>query len=64
MEFMKAYIDGRADKDTPPEFAAPANIVFLSVDKSTGAVLSGDSGAGVHEAFISGTQPGTPSHQP
>ena len=37
MEFMKAYIDGRPDKDDPPEFEAPGNIVFLPVDKSTGA---------------------------
>ena len=30
---MKAYIDGRPDKDDPPEFEAPGNIVFLPVDK-------------------------------
>ena len=64
MDFMKAYIDGRPDKDTPPEFEAPANIVFLPVDKATGAVLPGESAGGVHEAFISGTQPGSPSRQP
>lgn len=57
MDFMKAYIDGRPDKDNPPTFEAPANIVFLNVDASTGAVLSSDNG-GVHEAFIAGTQPG------
>ena len=57
MEFMKAYIDGRPDKDDPPTFEAPANIVFLSVDATTGAVLPSDSGGGVHEAFIAGTQP-------
>ena len=33
MEFMKAYIDGRPDKDEPPQFEAPGNIVFLAVDK-------------------------------
>src|SRR3954454_8324463 len=37
MEFMQAYIDQRPDKDTPPQFQAPGNIVFLAVDKSTGA---------------------------
>ena len=58
MEFMKAYIDDRADKDDPPEFAAPGNIVFLSVDKSTGGVLPTDTPGGITEAFISGTQPG------
>jgi penicillin-binding protein 1A len=58
MEFMKAYIDGRPDKDMPPEFQSPANIVFLSVDKTTGAVLPPDTAGAVNEAFIAGTQPG------
>jgi penicillin-binding protein 1A len=58
MEFMKAYIDGRPDKDDPPQFEAPGNIVFLAVDKSTGAVLPGVTTDGISEAFISGTQPG------
>jgi penicillin-binding protein 1A len=58
IEFMKAYIDGRPDKDTPPDFDAPGNIVFLAVDRTTGAVLSGGSEGGIAEAFISGTQPG------
>lgn len=58
MDFMKAYINGRPDKDDPPDFEAPANIVFLSVDASTGAILPSNSAGGVHEAFIAGTQPG------
>ncbi len=58
MEFMKAYIDGRPDKDDPPRFEAPGNIVFLAVDKSTGAVLPAETADGISEAFISGTQPG------
>jgi penicillin-binding protein 1A len=58
MEFMRAYIDGRPDKDDPPEFEAPGNIVFLAVDKSNGAVLPADVPGSIHEAFISGTQPG------
>jgi penicillin-binding protein 1A len=58
MEFMKAYIDGRPDKDDPPKFEAPGNIVFLAVDKSTGAVLPAETPDGISEAFISGTQPG------
>jgi penicillin-binding protein 1A len=57
MDFMKAYIDGR-DKSNPPTFEAPANIVFLSVDQSTGTVLPPDAPGGVYEAFIAGTQPG------
>ena len=55
---MKAYIDGRPDKDDPPQFEAPGNIVFLAVDKSTGAVVPAEKADGISEAFISGTQPG------
>jgi penicillin-binding protein 1A len=58
MEFMKAYIDGRPDKDSPPEFQAPGNIVFLTIDRATGNLaLPGMPGA-ITETFISGTQPG------
>ena len=55
MDFMRAYIDSR-DKEHPPEFTPPGNIVFLSVDKTNGAP---DEAGGINEAFISGTQPGT-----
>jgi penicillin-binding protein 1A len=58
MEFMKAYIDGRPDKDDPPRFEAPGNIVVLTVDKSNGAVLSPETPDGISEAFIAGTEPG------
>ena len=58
MDFMNAYIGGRPDKNDPPAFDAPANIVFRSVDASTGNVLPPDSAGGVYEAFIAGTQPG------
>ena len=58
MDFMNAYIGGRPDKNDPPAFDAPANIVFLSVDASTGNVLPSNSAGGVYEAFIAGTQPG------
>jgi penicillin-binding protein 1A len=61
MEFMKAYIDTRPDKDDPPEFAAPGNIVFLAVDKGNGSVLPSETPGAIHEAFISGTQPGANS---
>ena len=60
MEFMKAYIATR-DADDPPEFAAPGNIVFLAVDKGNGSVLPSDTPGSIHEAFISGTQPGANS---
>jgi penicillin-binding protein 1A len=56
IEFMKAYIASR-DRNHPPEFVPPGNIVFLAVDKGTG-VPTGE-GGGINEAFISGTQPGT-----
>jgi penicillin-binding protein 1A len=58
MEFMRAYIDGRPDKDDPPDFEAPGNIVFLNVDHGSGTVVSAESASTVHEAFIAGTQPG------
>ncbi len=58
IEFMKAYVEARPDKDTPPDFEAPGNIVFLAVDRATGAVLPAGSEGGISEAFISGTQPG------
>jgi penicillin-binding protein 1A len=58
MNFMRAYIDGRTDKEDPPEFEAPGNIVFLPVDHSNGTVIAADTPGAVHEAFISGTQPG------
>jgi len=61
MEFMQAYIDGRPDKDDPPDFEAPGNIVFLSVDKTTGAVRPSETPGSISEAFISGTQPGANS---
>jgi penicillin-binding protein 1A len=61
MEFMKAYIDRRPDKDDPPQFQAPGNIVFLSVEKGNGAVLPSDTPGAIREAFISGTQPGANS---
>jgi penicillin-binding protein 1A len=45
MDFMRAYIDGRGDREMPPTFDAPGNIVFVTLD------------SGLPEAFINGTQP-------
>jgi len=45
MDFMKAYIDTRADRQNVPQFEAPGNIVFVTLDN------------GIQEAFINGTQP-------
>ncbi len=58
MEFMKTYIAGRPDKDDPPEFEAPGNIVFLPVDRTSGVVTDPEVPGAIPEAFISGTQPG------
>ena len=45
MDFMKVFIDTRADRKNPPQFEAPGNIVFVTLDN------------GIQEAFINGTQP-------
>jgi len=47
IDFMRAYIDARADREMPPEFDAPGNIVFVTLP------------SGQQEAFINGTQPDT-----
>ena len=62
MEFMKNYIDGRPDKDTPPKFEAPGNILFLSVDKSNGVAAPPGTPGAINEVFIAGTQPGEINH--
>jgi penicillin-binding protein 1A len=46
VDFMKAYIDLKGDRKNPPQFEAPGNIVFVTLD------------SGLNEAFINGTQPG------
>src|SRR5205807_7697152 len=50
MDFMKGYINTRPDKEHPPQFEPPGNIVFLSVDKSTGGVLPPDTPGAITEA--------------
>jgi len=56
--FMKAYIDARGDRQNPPAFEAPGNIVFLNVDRATGHPAEADAPNVISEAFIAGTQPG------
>jgi penicillin-binding protein 1A len=58
IEFMKTYIAKRCDARNPPAFQPPPNIVFLPVDRATGAVTGAGSPNAILEAFISGTQPG------
>jgi penicillin-binding protein 1A len=45
MDFMKTYIDKTGDRKNPPQFEAPSNVVFVTLDN------------GVQAAFIAGTQP-------
>ncbi|HEV8315996.1 MAG TPA: PBP1A family penicillin-binding protein [Vicinamibacterales bacterium] len=52
MDFMRAYIDARGDRTNPPQFEAPGNIVFVTLD------------SGVSEAFINGTQPAAAASAP
>jgi penicillin-binding protein 1A len=64
MSFMKAYIAGRPDRDDPPSFRAPGNIVVLPVDKATGAIVEHGTAGAIDESFIAGTQPGGLNHSP
>jgi penicillin-binding protein 1A len=57
MDFMKVYIELYGDKENPPTFDPPGNIVFMPVDRMTGEPASGEGEGVVNEAFISGTQP-------
>ena len=54
VNIFRAYIGDRKD---PPKFEAPGTIVFVSVDKTTGA--PSDAPDGRSEVFIAGTQPGS-----
>jgi penicillin-binding protein 1A len=58
IEFMKEHIARRRAAGDPPAFQAPGNIVFVNVDKGTGALVSSDSPNAIFEAFVAGTQPG------
>lgn len=57
INFMKTYLDLYADRDHPPTFDPPGNIVFMTVDRDTGDVTSDANARAINEAFISGTQP-------
>ena len=45
IDFMRVYIETYGDRDNVPQFEAPGNIVYVTLD------------SGVTEAFINGTQP-------
>jgi penicillin-binding protein 1A len=56
IDFMRSYIELKGDRQNPPDFEPPGNIIFMPVDRATGEVAADASGA-INEAFISGTQP-------
>jgi penicillin-binding protein 1A len=62
VDYMKTYIALRGDRENPPAFEPPGNIVFLAVNSVTGEAID-DEGEGISEAFISGTQPSRPPSQ-
>ena len=55
-EFMQAYIE---DQPAPEGFVPPNNIVFVTVDATTGVVTEPWAANAIQEAFIAGTQPGS-----
>jgi len=57
IDFMKTYLDLYADREHPPTFDPPGNIVFMTVDRDTGEVTSDANARAINEVFISGTQP-------
>jgi penicillin-binding protein 1A len=59
IDFMREYINLRGDRENPPTFEPPGNIIFVAVDRATGETAA-DPTAAINEAFISGTQPGRP----
>ena len=53
IDVMRAFIDTHGDRNAPPTFDAPGNIVFVNLDSA------------LPEAFINGTQPaGLITHEP
>jgi penicillin-binding protein 1A len=57
MDFMRAYLDLLADRENPPEFDAPGNIIFMPVNRETGEPAAEGEPNVLTEAFLSGTQP-------
>ncbi|MCC6989724.1 MAG: penicillin-binding protein, partial [Acidobacteria bacterium] len=56
IDIMRAWLDGR-DRENPPQFEAPGNIVFVPVDRATGQPVDAGTPQAISEAFITGTQP-------
>ena len=57
IDFMKSYIDLYGDRENPPKFESPGNIIFMPVNRETGEPVASEGEGVVNEAFISGTQP-------
>jgi membrane carboxypeptidase/penicillin-binding protein len=55
IDVMKAWI---ADRQDPPAFEPPGNIVFVAVHKGSGTAALEGAPDTISEAFIAGTQPG------
>jgi penicillin-binding protein 1A len=55
-DFMKAYIE---DRPTPGGFVPPSNIVFVTVDGTTGQPTEPWASNAIQEAFVANTQPGS-----
>lgn len=56
IDIMRAYLEGR-DREHPPTFEPPGNIVFVPVDRATGQPVDAGTPQSITEAFITGTQP-------
>jgi penicillin-binding protein 1A len=57
IDFMKAYIELYGNRELPPTFDPPGNIVFMTIDRDSGQPAPTGSDRSITEAFISGTQP-------
>jgi membrane carboxypeptidase/penicillin-binding protein len=57
IDFMRDYIELYGNRENPPQFEPPGNIVFMPVDRDTGEPAAAGAESLVNEAFISGTQP-------
>ena len=55
IELLKAY---GADRERPPNFETPGNIVVRTVDEMTGEMATRGSNGAIQEVFIAGTEPG------
>lgn len=58
MDFVEAYISAYGNREEPPQFEVPGNVVFLDVDRATGLPATPETVRAITETFISGTQPG------